>query len=256
MEKISHFFSDVSSSGRNKRSLLGLLVALLILPALLGVMACFQLPAPIGNPEKSRIDRDMTGMWATKMDEKDEEAWILILEPYDKRTWLVSWLILEFVDGFELRPTDISNGHVDIIKLIQAGNLVLSGISFEKGWLTMIKDNRFMVWEPKVLFESKKPMKPEFWWTMRVESVDKKSLTLNYINIEFDGFDVMEKYGEHITPKHAKKVIERVIRKNIQNPDLFLDKDDTPANFVRVPIDDYKYIFEVLEKNKITSTFY
>ena len=64
-----------------QRSLSGLFLALILVPVLAGLLAC--LPVPIGDPERSRIDTSLNGLW----------LWgdgVMLFEPYDKRTWLLS----------------------------------------------------------------------------------------------------------------------------------------------------------------------
>ena len=64
----------------NHRVLTGLAIALV------GLLGC--LPVPIGDPEKSRIDPELNGMWL--MDRGDGDPAVTLFEPYDKRTWLIS----------------------------------------------------------------------------------------------------------------------------------------------------------------------
>ena len=53
--------------------------------AIVSLMAC--LPVPIGDPEKSQIDPELSGMWLML---GDDEPAVALFEPYDKRTWLIS----------------------------------------------------------------------------------------------------------------------------------------------------------------------
>ena len=46
------------------------------------------MPVPIGDPEKSRIDPDLSGMWLLLMG--DLAPAVALFEPYDKRTWLIA----------------------------------------------------------------------------------------------------------------------------------------------------------------------
>ena len=89
---IKRFLGDPAPAGRRNRSRAGVIVSILIVPLLLGVMACFVLPVPIGDPEKSRVDPAMSGIWFAA---DESEGWLVALEPYDKRTWLVTWMMLE-----------------------------------------------------------------------------------------------------------------------------------------------------------------
>ena len=65
------------------RTVAGLGVAAILLPMLIGVLAC--LPVPIGNPEKSRIDPELSGVW---FDVFHESLWLI--QPYDRRTHLIT----------------------------------------------------------------------------------------------------------------------------------------------------------------------
>ena len=73
---VKQFFSDKTERGQMHRSRAGFLLTLALLPLLVGVWACF--PVPVGDPEKSRIDPSMSGLWL------GEEA-LIVLDPYDKR---------------------------------------------------------------------------------------------------------------------------------------------------------------------------
>jgi hypothetical protein len=69
------------------RSLSGAALMLLIVPIFAGLLAC--MPVPIGDPERSRIDPDLTGVWAViASGESFDESGFYVFEPYDKRTWL------------------------------------------------------------------------------------------------------------------------------------------------------------------------
>jgi hypothetical protein len=73
------------------RTLAGMGIAAILLPVLIGVLAC--LPVPIGNPEKSRIDPEMSGVW---FDVFDETLWLI--QPYDRRTYLITLYAFRPVD--------------------------------------------------------------------------------------------------------------------------------------------------------------
>ena len=60
---VLRLFRGTSSAECRTRSRSGLLVWVVMLPVLLGVMGCFELPAPIGDPERSRIEPGITGIW-------------------------------------------------------------------------------------------------------------------------------------------------------------------------------------------------
>ena len=76
--------------GQKRRSRAGLLITLILIPLLMGVLAC--LPVPVGDPEKSLVDPAMSGIWIGEDAEGD--ASIIVLDPYDKRSWLMSHIFL------------------------------------------------------------------------------------------------------------------------------------------------------------------
>ena len=64
----------------------GLGIAVILLPVVISLVACIPvLPVPIGNPEKSRVDPEMAGVW---FDVLEENLWLI--EPYDRRTYLTT----------------------------------------------------------------------------------------------------------------------------------------------------------------------
>ena len=64
------------------RSLTGAVIAVLVLPVFAGLLACIpSFPVPIGNPEKSRIDSDISGMW---LSDDEDGIFVYLFEPFDK----------------------------------------------------------------------------------------------------------------------------------------------------------------------------
>jgi len=263
---IKRFLGDPAPAGRRNRSRAGLIVSILILPLLLGVMACFVLPVPIGNPEKSRIDPAMSGIWLAA---GESEGWLVALEPYDKRTWLVTWMVLEAAtdedeedgdDGAEVDEPEtakeddaVTSDAEDVIvdaetaesylERLRDGAYVIDQVTFHKGWLTRIKGVRFMVWQPMVDLDSERGMDPEWWWVQRVESVNSEHMDTDFINPEFED---LEKVG-------TRSQAEKLIRRHIKNPALFLKEGEMP-DYERVPQEDYDLIAEMLEDFGIVSS--
>ena len=87
-------FGNGSDKASSRRSGTGVLLTLVMLPALLGVMGC--LTVPIGNPERSTIDPKLSGIWIGK-----NSSFLLVLDPYDRRTWLASLIELKFDEMLE-----------------------------------------------------------------------------------------------------------------------------------------------------------
>ena len=95
------------------RSISGAVLMLAIVPAIIGLLAC--MPVPIGNPERSRVDPDISGVWAMLGD--GDEAFY-IFEPYDKRTWLLTGVPIE--EGSEADLSDYSlDSYEDLVALMK-----------------------------------------------------------------------------------------------------------------------------------------
>jgi hypothetical protein len=80
----------------NTRSVSGALLMLIIAPVIIGLLAC--MPVPIGDPERSRIDPEITGVWFFH---GDGDPGFYAFEPYDKRTWLLSGVRDDHVQGVD-----------------------------------------------------------------------------------------------------------------------------------------------------------
>ena len=73
------------------RTIVGLVVGLLFVPVMLGISACLE--TPIGDPEKGWVDPRITGVWlAGDPVPEDFNAQLWLFEPFDSRTWLVTWV--------------------------------------------------------------------------------------------------------------------------------------------------------------------
>jgi hypothetical protein len=84
---------------QKRRSRAGLLIAIFLLPLLLGVLACIPpLPVPLGDPENSAIDPALSGAWVLGENggaTMDNGLQVMVLDPYDRRTWLLYFITLE-----------------------------------------------------------------------------------------------------------------------------------------------------------------
>lgn len=84
---------------QTRRSRAGLLIVVILLPLLLGVLACIPpMPVPLGNPENSAIDPALSGAWVLSENgdvAMDQGLQVMVLDPYDKRTWLLSFITLD-----------------------------------------------------------------------------------------------------------------------------------------------------------------
>jgi len=265
---ITSLLRNSHSADKRRRSVAGAVLGILALPVLLGVMGCFVLPVPIGDPEKSRIDPAMTGAWIGQGIE--HEVWVYLLEPFDKRCWLVTWIMLESVDdAVPVRPDapppattgseqegpgkapqgeamiDPDEGPPTLQTLLpnlRAGEYRIGGIAFFKGWLTTLKGTRLLVWQQMVAPNSARGMgSPNEWWVQRVTAVADRSMDLDILDTDYGGLDEVK----------SRAQAERIIRRHIDDPRLFIAAW-LEEGMIRVDGDDYDLIETLLHKANIS----
>ncbi|MFQ5549208.1 MAG: hypothetical protein ACE5FV_13015 [Woeseia sp.] len=216
------------------RSLTGLVLAVIIAPALLGVLAC--MPVPVGNPERSRIDPELTGVW---LGFAEEGAVAMILDPYDKRTWHASWFTIEWDDA-----DDAAIGEHDsaekILELVQQQESTDRAVGTYKVWLTRLGGARFMTWEYQGIFDEERGFEPEFWFVFRVDSPGPGQIHLKMVDSDSDFFDV---YDEIETRRQA----ERVIRRHADDEELYGGEHAEIFRLYRARPEHYDDVESILE---------
>lgn len=200
---------------------------LVIIPIFAGLLAC--MPVPIGDPERSRIDPELTGVWVGLTDsESFGEPGFYVFEPYDKRTWLISGAGLVEGDSPDLPDFDLTayDGWVELAAAdpVVEGYVSIEAIGVYKAWLKKLGGETFMTWEPKMMLDEGIP-EPEVWITYRVVKKGRDRIELHYVNGESDLFDDVDE---------TRRAYERVIRKNAENPELYADEDGVGEVFIRV----------------------
>ena len=236
--------SSVSVLGKasSRRSLIGGLLTLAMFPALLAVMGCIGITsAPIGNPERSTVDTKLSGVWIGKT-----VPGFLIFEPFDRRTWLATIIGLEPDQENKERLEALEEqAFLDVMgKELKAGNLTGEAASVHKAWLTTIKDVQFMTWEAKFLVDEDHGHTPTFWMIMRVRRESQDELSLDFPNTELDDLAKVDSRYE----------AERILRKNIKNPELF-EKESVTWSFERWPRRDYSLVSTILRSLGIKPMF-
>jgi hypothetical protein len=208
------------------RSLSGATLMLIIIPVIVGLLAC--MPVPIGNPERSKLDPNLTGVWVTLSNEElADEVVFYIFEPYDKRTWLITGLHIAEGEDADLSQYDLST-YKGIAKMaatepVRDENVYADGIVVYKAWLTRLGGERFMTWEPKILLDDG-ISEPEIWFVYRIIQDDADTIRMNFISGENSLFKGV---------KETRRAYEKVIRKNADNPELY-DDDDFVIRLARV----------------------
>ena len=229
-----------------QRSLSGLFLALILVPVLAGLLAC--LPVPIGDPERSRIDTSLNGLW----------LWgdgVMLFEPYDKRTWLLSaYKIRDAKCTTKLGADPVDVGYENFIAKLRADETgciegELDGLY--KAWLTDIGRGEFMTWEPRGGFDGEYGFEPDVWYGWRLQREGRDLFRLILVAPDFDGLDQPELGAKFETLedqrpndpkllKSARRDLERLIRRNLDNADLY----DEDYVFLRVRTEDYDLFVE------------
>lgn len=234
------FLRDKTEWGQMCRSRAGLLLALALLPLLIGVWACF--PVPVGDPEKSRIDPSMSGLWL------GEEA-LIVLDPYDKRTWLISYFAFSTKPDSDSKASDESAGdssdeEFSNIELLRKNQLEIEDVAIYKGWLTKIKSERFITWESKTLTDTLPDMAPEAWLVCRVRQGSDEVMHFDFINPSHEEFNDIE----------TRSQAEKFIRRHMNDPEFFTD-DDASLLLGRLSKGDYEAASRLIEKSGIAGSF-
>ena len=234
------FFSDKTERVQMHRSRAGFLLTLALLPLLIGVWACF--PVPVGNPEKSRIDPSMSGLWL------GEEA-LIVLDPYDKRTWLISRFEFSTRLDSDSKGTDESAGDssdegFSNLELLRKNQLEIDGVGIYKGWLTKIKSERFITWESKTLTETLPDMAPEYWLVFRVRQGSDEVMHFDWINPNHEEFDDVK----------TRSQAEKFIRRHMNDPEFFLD-DGESLLLGRLSKGDYEAASRLIEEFGVMDSF-
>ena len=87
------------------RTIIGLTLAVLFVPVVLGITACFELKTPIGDPHHGWADPRISGVWLSGDPlPKEHEATLWLFEPWDDKTWLVTLLDFDEADTDESSP--------------------------------------------------------------------------------------------------------------------------------------------------------
>ena len=206
----------------NTRSITGALIMLAIVPIFAGLLAC--MPVPIGDPERSRIDPDISGVWT--LEDDDQFDALYLFQPYDKRTWLVMGAGVEEGPGYEGAPFDIDTSQ-DALRILESheigpGGITSPGTVAYKVWLKKLGGETFMTWEPVGGFDTDGSHTPEVWMVFRVDKVDRNRVALYMVSGEHDAFDDLVKPKDYEGDSYARDMRrkwERALKKVAKDVD-------------------------------------
>jgi len=222
---IRFFAKGISSAGRH------LLLTLVLLAVL---TSC--LPVPVGDPEKSRVDPGLSGAW--RVAGAEDGQLLMVMDPWDKRTWLVTLIGLTAADdnvagdGSGAGPA----GDAQVpFKAANADTFRVESLGVYKCWLTRIGGETFMTWETKTLSETLPGMTAKQWWVFRFRKSGDDAFYLDKFDYSIDGLD------EVTTRKEA----EKIIRRHVDDPGFFKEEDSPRID--RLTADDVATLPRLLE---------
>ena len=219
------------------RTVSGAALMLVLIPIFAGLLAC--MPVPIGDPERSKIDPDITGVWAVtaEVDDEDHDPAFYLFEPYDKRTWLITGVPVLEGDLVDLSKYDFSSyeSYRAMIRDygVRSDQLYTDEVVLYKAWITKLGGIRFLTWESKGALNDG-TFETEYWLVHRIEKRSKDILELIMVNGEADAFDGLDK---------TRKAYERALRKNAKNPDIYgEDGQEYVVRLERVQADELTFV--------------
>jgi len=224
---------------RRARSIAGLFVTLCMLPLLLANMACMDpLPVPVGDSERSRIDPRLNGMWVGTL---FEVPYILVFDSFDKRAWLMSAYGFGVDVEGEEPETEWAEETPEVEPATAAAWLdALHSVTIDeqvywnyKTWKTKLRGTEFLTWEAGLVFDEDGLHKANLWYVWKLEWLDKDSFELYLVNDEFEDIGEVTKRSQ----------AERIIKRNLKNPDLF---EEETYRFHRIEPVDHERAVELL----------
>jgi len=183
----------------NFRSLSGAALMLVIIPIFVGLLACMPEYVPLGNPERARVDENMSGMWFVEGAEYMEGlvGQIVLLQPWDKRTWLVTTVAIDTSDAIDLDAVDPDaadeydattyQGFIDVFEspALDVDELEIATFLY-KGWLAKLGGEMFFTWEMRVFLDDTDDLlEPWYWQDFRVTESTADKMVLHLIDTEF-----------------------------------------------------------------------
>ena len=212
------------------RSISGFSIAMVGLPIFLGLLAC--IPVPIGNPEKSRIDPDLSGMWIM-----DGEG-IVLIEPFDKRTWLVSMIAIKHDSELCAAGNEPDSDPDDYGQLVNAlesddeGCYGADEVELYKAWRSKFGGRHFMTWDAKGSYDDEHEFMTVVWFGFRIDKLDGNRFALRMIDFEYDAFanDEAIEGIKGVEPPHepkkfrrAQRAVEKIVRRNADDEEMYAD---------------------------------
>lgn len=202
---------------------------------MLGNGSCYNLPAPLGDPDHAWADPRVSGVW---LDADSGE--LFLFEPFDARTWLVQIVGLRMSQGAREppgpgageqpqqggttgeRPDAAGQLPADreaILQLLKEGRLTIARRAVYKGWAVTLGERRFLVLEPKGSPTQSHGFRPQGWFGFSLV-LEKDRLLLKMIK--------GDKELEGVTTRSAA---EAIVARRAADPKFY----EEPLVLDRVP---------------------
>ena len=215
------------------RSTSGALLMLAIIPFIVGLLAC--MPVPIGDPERSRIDPDISGVWVVN---DDDDSVLYHFRPYDKRTWLLMGVWPEKGPEFEGAEFNVESAR-DLLHALETRSIGDKGMTSTttvayKVWLTKLGGVQFMTWELVGGFNKDGSTTPEFWWVFKVVKTDRDHFELHLVDSESAAFEHIVSPDDYEGGDYVgdmRRTWERALKKAADDEDIY----DDSWEFQRIP---------------------
>jgi hypothetical protein len=196
----------------NPRTVLAVALFIPLAAVLLVTSAC--LPVPVGNPETSKVDETLSGIYQLQnQNPADKDTALAILKPWDAKTYILDYVTTETKDNNENRQ-----------------------IQHFKCWLTTIAGKTFITCQPmdgiKPLLNVPDTEKP-VWLVLRLNKVPS-GLEILMVNPDSDFLKNLTKQEE----------FEAAIKAHAEDKGLYGE----PATFKKLGKDDQALVEETLAK--------
>lgn len=193
----------------SRKWLLPLLLSLPLAAIVLFLGAC--LPVGVGDPETSKVDPKLIGVWEELNDDGAPKGSLVVLVPFDGRAYLLRTVEIErTADGVKMKPNE---GHY-------------------KAWLTEIEGRTFLTAQPLYLKEALGDEKVPGFLVAHVV-FDEKNAVASAIEGEFAPLAALKKLPGHISYEplaagekvlseaEARALLRRVIAENVDKKELY-----------------------------------
>lgn len=227
----------------NFRSISGAALMLVIIPIFAGLLACMPEYVPLGNPERARVDENMSGMWFLESMDDNEAliGQIVLIRPWDKRTWLITSVAIDLSDAIDEDEVDEDDamtyqGFVDLFESLALDEDELKvGVFQYKSWLAKLGGETFMMWEMRVIMDKPEELPgPAYWYDFRVTEREQDKIVLHLVDTAFPPLK---------EAPATKRGWEKVIRKYADDDALYYDD---PVVLRRVKEDDLDLFVELV----------